>query len=75
MNDLIQTIKILESKELKIINDYIDKLDFSDLTDEGRIQIFNNFFSEDENFNSITNFKDFHILSVGVDPNSVNIKK
>ena len=30
MNDLIQTIKILESNELKIINDYIDTLEFSD---------------------------------------------
>ena len=30
MNDLIQTIKILESNELKIINDYIDTLKFED---------------------------------------------
>ena len=30
MNDLIQTIKILEPTELKIINDYIDKLHFQD---------------------------------------------
>ena len=30
MNDLIQTIKILDSNELKIINDYIDTLKFED---------------------------------------------
>ena len=71
----VQIMVFGKSAWLFINGDYIDKLNFSDLTDEGRIQIFNNFFSEDENFNSITNFKDFHILSVGVDPNSVNIKK
>ena len=56
---------------LFINNSYIEKLDFSSLTGEGEIQIFNNFFSEDENFNNITDFKNFSILSIGVDPNSV----
>ena len=30
MNDLIQTIKIFEPNELKIVNDYIDTLKFED---------------------------------------------
>ena len=87
-SDYSEEINILDDKENSIqvmvfgksawlfINGfYIDKLDFSNLTEKGSIQIFNNFFSEDENFNQITNFKDFTILSVGVDPNSVNINK
>jgi hypothetical protein len=32
MNDLIQTIKILDEQELKIINDYIDELTFQENT-------------------------------------------
>tara|TARA_B100000029_G_scaffold516498_1_gene630306 strand:+ start:30529 stop:32994 length:2466 start_codon:yes stop_codon:yes gene_type:complete len=54
---------------------YIDKLDFSNLKESGRIQIFNNFYSGDEKFNISTSFKDFSILSIGVDPNSINVKK
>ena len=30
MNDLIQTIKVLNKEELKIINDYIDELSFTE---------------------------------------------
>ena len=32
MNDLIQTIKVLNKEELKIINDYIDELTFQENT-------------------------------------------
>jgi len=86
-SDFSEKINIIGDKENNVLimvfdkvawlfinNSYIEKLDFSSLIEEGEIQIFNNFFSEDENFNNITNFKNFSILSIGVDPNSVNKK-
>jgi hypothetical protein len=33
MNELIQTIKVLDEKELKIINKYVDSLYFQETTD------------------------------------------
>ena len=42
MNDLIQIIKVLDEEELKIINDYIDGLDFNQNTvfdSNGKIKI------------------------------------